>query len=371
MKIAIDARTVSNNKTGIGNYINNICEKLPVIDKNNVYVYYQEKLRHSLKKIPAISIISRLAYFIYDNFIFPLKMILDKIDIYHNPAFILPLVNFGYKKIITVNDLGFYTFGHDFAKGWPARHMKIMLPWSIKHADRIIAISEATKKQIIDIFKTPPEKITVTYLGVGKNFKVIKDKEAINNVLKKYSIAQPYIFFVGTMDPRKNLVRLIQAFKEVKKIINNLKLVIVGSKGELFTEELNALIGNGDIILTGYVEEEDLVCLYNGAIVFAFPSLYEGFGLPILEAMACGTPVITSNVYSMPEAAGDAAVLVNPESVEEITNAIIGLLDDQVLRKKLIDQGLTRVKQFTWEKTARETLAVYQEFMNVNEKQVI
>ncbi len=364
MNIAIDARTISNNKTGIGNYIENLCEKLPIIDKKNTYFCYQEKLRYSLKKIPVVSMISRLLFYLYDNFIFPFKIVLKKIDLYHNPAFILPLLNFNYKKIITVNDLGFYVFGHDFAKGWHARHMKVMLPWSIKHADCIIAISEATKKQIIDIFKAPADKIKVTYLGVSEKFRIIQNKAEIHSVLKQNNITQPYIFFVGTMDPRKNLVRLIQAFKEVKKTKNGLKLVIVGKRGELFTSELKNLIATGDIILPGYVGEEELVCLYNGASIFAFPSLYEGFGLPILEAMACGTPVITSNVYSMPEAAGDAALLVDPKNVAEITDAIIRLLDDQELRKKLIAAGLTRAKQFTWEKTARETLAIYQHVMD-------
>ncbi len=364
MNIAIDARAISNNKTGIGNYIKNLCEKLPLIDKNNVYIYYQEKLRHSLKNIPVVSIISRILYFWYDNFVFPFQLALQKIDLYHNPAFILPLINFGYKKIITINDLGFYTFGADFSKGWHARHMKMMLPLSIKQADKIIAISQATKNQIINLFQVPPDKIVVTHLGVSEKYRKIQNEAGIKKILQNYNIKSPYILFVGTMDPRKNLVRLIKAFQNVKKQKKELKLVVVGNKGELFSEELDKMVTSGDIILTGYVGEEELVYLYNGASIFTFPSLYEGFGLPILEAMACGTPVITSNVYSMPEAAGDAAVLVDPESIEEIATAIMKLLDDQILRKKLIDQGLARVTQFTWEKTARETLAVYQEVMD-------
>lgn len=361
MKIAIDARTVSDNKTGIGNYINNICEKLPVIDKNNVYVYYQEKLRHGLKKIPVISIISRLLYFIYDNFIFPFRLIFDKIAIYHHPAFILPLLNFGYKKIITIHDLGFYVFGKDFATSWHARHLRFMLPRSLKKADKIIAVSEATKRQIMDIFHLPAEKIVVIYEGVSAKFKVIQDRVEVAKVLEKYGLKQPYILFVGTMDPRKNVKRLLEAFLQIKQEFPELSLVLAGARGYLFDKNLQYLIERGEIIAPGYICEEDLVCFYNGAKAFAFPSLYEGFGLPILEAMACGTPVLTSNRYSMPEVAGDSAVLVNPENIEELAAGLKALLGNSSLRDELRTKGLARVREFTWGKAACHTLAVYNE----------
>lgn len=369
MNIVIDARAVTSSKTGVGNYIVHLAAGLARLDTKNRYLILSARFRHWIKSIPVLSVIFRVLLFCYDNFVFPFILLLQHTRVYHNPAFILPLVNFRYKKIITVNDLGFYTFGHNFAKGWHARHMKMMLPLSIKQADKIIAISQATKNQIIDVFHVASDKIVVTYLGVSEKYRVIASQVEVKEVLHKYQIEKPYILFVGTMDPRKNLVRLIKAFQIVKRQKNDIKLVIIGNKGELFLEELNKLVASGDIILTGYVGEEELVCLYNGASIFAFPSLYEGFGLPILEAMACGIPVITSNVYSMPEAAGDAAILVDPENIKEIANAIIGLLDNQVLRKQLIAKGLARVTQFTWEKTARETLAVYQEIMN--QKQVI
>ncbi len=361
LKIAIDARTVTSIRTGVGNYIISLTRVLQIISAENTFCLYKGILRHRLKKIPAISIIARLLYLLNDNFLFPFRLLLGRIDLYHNPAFILPLVNFGYKKIITIHDLGFYVFSDKFAKNWHSRHLRFMLPYSVRQADKIIAVSQATKQQIVDIFKIAPEKIVVTYEGVSEKYRVIQDRVEVEKVISKYGVKKPYILFVGTMDPRKNLIRLIQAFQKVKIEKKDLKLVIVGSKGELYTEELNKLIVSGEIVLTGYVDEEDLVYLYNGALAFVFPSLYEGFGLPILEAMACGTPVITSKIYSMPEVAGDAALLVDPESINEIADAIMRLLDDQVLRNKLIDKGLARAKQFTWDKTAAETLAVYQE----------
>jgi glycosyltransferase involved in cell wall biosynthesis len=364
LNIIIDARAVTNNRTGIGNYTVNLAEGLVKVDVQNCYKVLSTHFRHKIKNWPLLSGFFRVIIYCYDNSIFPFQLALKKTALYHNPAFILPLLNFGYKKIITIHDLGFYVFGSKFARNWHSWHLRFMLPYSIRHADKIIAVSQATKQQIIDIFKVASEKIVVTYEGVSEKFRLIQDKIGVEKVLAKYGIKRPYILFVGTMDPRKNLVRLIKAFQEAKKTLSDLKLVIVGSKGELYTPELNKLISAGDIVLTGYVGEEDLAYLYNGADVFAFPSLYEGFGLPILEAMACGTPVITSQVYSMPEVAGDAALLVDPENIEEIAAAIRRLINDHELRKGLIEKGLARAKQFTWAKTAAETLAIYQEVIN-------
>lgn len=363
MKIVIDARTVTGVKTGVGNYIVSLTQALRELDTNHTYLLDRAKWRHKLKKIRGLSTIARLFYLFTDNFIYPLRLLIRKPNIYHNPAFILPFLNFRYKKVITIHDLGFYVFGDKFAKGWHGLHMRFMLPYSVRQADRIIAVSGATKKQIMDIFKVPPEKITVTYEGVSEKFRVIQDTGEIEKVLAKYGIKKPYILFVGTMDPRKNLSRLIEAFTLVKKDIKNLRLLIVGGKGELFSAQMEKMIKTPDIISTGYVPDEDMVYIYNACDVFAFPSLYEGFGLPILEAMACGAPVVTSNVYSMPEVAGDAAILVNPEKVEEIKTAIVKLLMDTILRKQMVDKGLERVKEFTWRKTAATTLAVYEEVM--------
>lgn len=365
LNIAIDARSLNKDKTGVGNYIANLTASLGTIDQANHYWIATSTLRHRVKKYPLLSSLGRIIYFVIDNFIFPLHALWRKADLLHCPAFILPLWNFRYKKVITIHDLGFYIFGGQFARGWHTRHMRFMLPYSISKADKIIAVSQATKQQIVDIFKINPEKVAVTYEGVSEKYRVIKDRAEVNKTLLKYRLQAPYILFVGTMDPRKNLVRLIQAFQKVKLGKKDLKLVIVGRKGELYTDELNKLIASGDIILTGYVEEEDMVCLYNGASVFVFPSLYEGFGLPILEAMACGTPVITSNVYSMPEVAGDAALLVDPENVEALAKGIKRLQDETALRSELIAKGLTRASAFTWDKTATATLTVYQEVMDI------
>lgn len=364
MKIVIDARTVTSQRTGIGSYLVHLAASLSVIDQTNNYCVMRGGFRHWVKNKLFVSAAFRLAIFFYDNFIFPVRLFIRRTKIYHNPSFILPLLNFSYQKIITIHDLGFYVFGHDFATGWHARHLRFMLPRSVRKADKIIAVSEATKQQIIDIFHVPAENIVVIYEGVSENFKQIQDRKEIEDVLDRYDIKKPYILFVGTTDPRKNVERLIQAFLQVKQDFQGLSLVIAGSKSKLFSSGLQKLVQEKDVILTGYVAEEDIVCLYNGAAVFAFPSLYEGFGLPILEAMACGTPVLTSNKYSMPEVAGDAAVLVDPENIEELAAGLKALLENSSWRDELREKGLVRARQFTWEKTAQETLAVYHEVMN-------
>jgi len=359
LNIAIDARSVNNNKTGIGNYIVNLVDGLKAADKGNNYVVYTEKVRHSIKKIPIISAISRIFYLFYDNLVFPFVLLVNKIDVYHCPAFILPLFNFKYKKVITIADLGFYVFGNNFSKKWHARHLKFMLPISVKKADKIIAISDSTKKQIVEIFGVPEEKVKTIYLGVSEKYKVIEDKKVIESLLEKYQIKKPFILFVGNMDPRKNLKRLISAFRKLKVNKSNLQLVIIGRKGELFQQDILEEVKRGDIVLTGYLDEDAVICLYNAASVFVFPSLYEGFGLPILEAMACGCPVVTSKVYSMPEVAGNAAILINPEKVDEISEAVLNIMDDNKLRENLIAKGFERAKKFNWEKTALETMEVF------------
>ena len=180
----------------------------------------------------------------------------------------------------------------------------------------------------------------------------------------KYSITGSFILFVGNISPRKNILALLQAFNKLKKRGIKHKLVIAGKKDQRYEQvlkTLNELNLGGEVIFTGYVPEEDLPKLYNAADLFVYPSLYEGFGLPILEAMACGTPVVASNVSSLPEVAGDAGLLVNPQDVDALTNAMYKVLTDDKLKESLIDKGLERAKFFSWEKTARETLEVYKE----------
>jgi glycosyltransferase involved in cell wall biosynthesis len=235
---------------------------------------------------------------------------------------------------------------------------------SARKASKIIAISENTKKDIIDYFGIDEEKIRVIYLGVDRQFSPQPDMDEVG-VLSKYNLPSGYILSVGTLEPRKNLIRLINAYKMVASSGEPVpKLVIVGGQG-WGDEELGKVVRESGlidlVILTGYVPDEDLPALYRNTTVFVYPSLYEGFGLPPLEAMACGTPVITSNVSSLPEVVGDAAILIDPYNTTEIAQAIASVLKDKELRERLRMNGLARSNLFSWDKTARETLKLYQE----------
>ena len=224
-------------------------------------------------------------------------------------------------------------------------------------ADAIIVDSQSTKSDILAFFSIPEDKIHVVHLA--------SDMKPVNARLSpKYGIRGDYLLYVGTVEPRKNLLRLIEAFTQLDQ---ELKLVIVGVSG--WDNRAVYKSKNPNIIFTGYVSEEDLPAFYCNAKLLIYPSLYEGFGLPILEAMNCGCPVITSNISSMPEVAGDAALLVDPYNVEEIKSAAQKLLSDGMLRKKMVARGFRQARRFSWEKTADETLQVYQKVLETKQTQ--
>lgn len=236
----------------------------------------------------------------------------------------------------------------------------------VQTADAIIVDAESTKRAILERFKVSENKITVIYLGVDRaRFHPIDDEGVITRVRERYGVgSEPFILFVGNIEPRKNLSVLIRAFAEIVKssrIDTDIRLVIAGSKGPLAQEVLalpSRLGLTARVIFPGVIGDEDLPALYSGASLFVFPSLYEGFGFPVLEAMSCGTPVISSNTSSLPEVAGDAAVLVHP-TISDLRDAILKLLTQTTLRDELRQRGFDRVRQFSWDETARRTWLVY------------
>jgi glycosyltransferase involved in cell wall biosynthesis len=232
--------------------------------------------------------------------------------------------------------------------------------------DAVITISWQSKKDLETYLKIPGSKIIVTPLAAGTKFRVLSEAE-IAPALERAGVERPYILYVGSVEPRKNLLRLLDAYQELLKWSERWRLVIVGArnywKSSPVAQKVEQLGLGGQVKFTGYVPDEDLPALYNGADLFCFPSLYEGFGLPVLEAMACGTPVVTANSSSLPEVAGEAALLVDPYNVAEIAAAMRRVLEDPQLAEVLRQRGLKRSAQFTWEKTARETIAVYEKVL--------
>jgi glycosyltransferase involved in cell wall biosynthesis len=293
----------------------------------------------------------------------PVNWLTGRIDLYHATDFVLPPVGKSVKTILTVHDLSFVRVPETAAPNLRA-YLNVVVPRSVQAADHIIADSQATRDDLCALYGTSPDKITVLLSGVDPRFDRVTDEAVLTAVRPRYGIGtQPYIFCIGTVQPRKNYSRVIQALAQLRTEGIDLQLVIAGGKGWLEDEmyhTLQATHMQEHVHLIGFARDEDLPALYSGAALTAFPSLYEGFGLPILESMACGTPVVTANVSSLPEVAGDAALLINPYDVQALTDSIRRLITDETLRSTLTQRGYEQVKQFTWAKAARQLRAIYE-----------
>lgn len=256
---------------------------------------------------------------------------------------------------IAIMDVAYVKFPELFASK-DLYQLREWTKYSAKNAKKIFTISESSKSDIIKEYQLKPENVIVTYPG-------IKEELRMKNLNQKFTISENYILFVGTLQPRKNIARLIDAFSQVLKVTKkkDLQLVIVGKKGWQYEEILEApekFHVSENVKFLDFVSDDDLPSLYKNALCYVLPSLYEGFGLPVLEAMKYDCPVITSNISSMPEAGGDAALYVDPTDVSDIAKKIVSLIDNEKLRKELIVKGQKQIKKFSWEKTAKETLEV-------------
>lgn len=358
MKIGIDISQIVYG-TGVSVYTQNLIENLRKIDKKNEYLLFggslrqKEKLQNYGAKV--FSFPPTLADFVWNRLhLLPVENFLGPIDVFHSSDWTQPPTKAA--KVTTIHDFGFLKYpqvAHPKIKAVMMRRFK----WIKQEIDLIIAVSEATKKDIVEILNIPNEKIRVVYEAASENINQVKDKKIIERIKNKYGIKGDYLLSVATLEPRKNLKRIIEAFNLLN--IKDLSLVIVGKSG--WDEEINKWgFKNKDrrIIFTGYVEQNDLSSFYSGAKCFVFPSFYEGFGLPILEAMKCGCPVVTSNLSSMPEVAGEAGILVEPLDIKKIANGVKQAMEN---RQELIKKGFEQSKKFSWEKTAEQTLKVYKE----------
>src|SRR6266508_1223562 len=301
-------------------------------------------------------------------------------DVLFIPAHVLPL---GaplrrMRMVLTIHDMGYLHFPETHTP-MHRRYLRLSTLWSARAADRIIAISGATRDDLVRYTGMRPDKITVIHHGVSERFRPVVDRDSIQATQSRYGITAPYFCYIGTLQPRKNLVRLIEAFARVetrdlrleagsiagisslKPQASSLNLVIAGKRGWL-TEAIErraAELGLANrVIFTGYVPDEDVPALLSGALGFVFPSLYEGFGMPVLEAMACGAPVLAANTSSLPEVTGDAALLVDPTDAGAIAAGLARLANDASLRADLRARGRARAAQFTWEQCAAQTLEV-------------
>lgn len=293
-------------------------------------------------------------------------------DLLFVPAHVLPLVH-PRRSVVTVHDLGYraYPEAHRPAD---RRYLDWSTRWNAHQATAVLADSAATRADLVAAYGVSPAKVYVVHLGRDETLAPVEDPGRVADICQKCGIAGPgYLLYVGTLQPRKNLARIIEAFARVadRPAAAGLQLVLAGGKGWLFEqmrlpEQAERLGLAGRVLFPGYVADADLPALFSGARAFVYPSLYEGFGIPVLEAGACGVPVITSNTSSLPEVAGDpaagpggaAALLVDPHDVDAIAEAMQRVLTDDALRAELVRRGQENLKRFSWEKCARETLAV-------------
>lgn len=369
MRIGIDVSQIVYG-TGVSSYTRELVKNLLAIDKKNQYILFGSSLRAAKKlrefekslegfKNFELKIIPYPAFFLEFLWnrlhIYPIEKIIGEVDVFHSSDWTQPPTGKDVKKVTTVHDLIPFLFPTSVHPKIIATH-KRRLERVRKEVDLIIADSETTKDDLIKFANIPEGKIRVIYLASGSEFKP-QDDQKVEEVLQKYKIKKPFLLSVATQEPRKNIQKLLDVFEKIVKDRPELRLVLTGKYGwgpGMHTPE--------NVIWTNYVPQEDLTALYSASRVFLYPSLYEGFGLPILEAMACGTPVITSNNSSMAEIAKDAAILVDPRSEAQITRAIDLVLNLNLENyQKMVRASLDRARKYTWKKTASETLKVYEE----------
>ena len=294
----------------------------------------------------------------------PVQLFTGRVRLFHATDFTLPPTLPGTPTLLTVHDLSFVRAPETTTPVLKA-YLDRVVPRSVRRATHVLADSQATKDDLIALYGTPADKITVLLSGVSARFRPVGDPTLRRSTREKYGIPpDPYILSVGTVQPRKNYARLMEALAALGPDAAQVHLVIAGGRGWLDSPIYGAVksLGlEGRVHFTGFVADADLPALYSDALCLAYPSLYEGFGFPVLEAFACKTPVITSKLSSMPEVAGDAALLVDPYDVAALSAALKRVLSEPALRTELVARGVRQAAHFTWERTARHLLAVYRE----------
>lgn len=377
MKISLELQPILKTKSGVGWYsyeiIRRLCERNVELQGSVFNFLNRNNIDSILKEFNfEIEVCSFMPYTVYRRTwnCFPVKynhLFKSNADIYHFINFIVPPRVDG-KVIVTVYDMVYKTFPETMHNS-NFKRLEKNLKYSVDRADIIITISENSKKEIAEYLKVRPDKIEIVPPGV--EFQVYNkefSKTELEKIKEKYNLPEEYVLYLGTLEPRKNIESIIDAFGLYKqKRKNNLKLVIAGNKGWMYDsifKRVKDLNIENEVIFTGYVDEEDKPCIYKMSRIFLFPSLYEGFGMPVLEAMASGVPVITSNTSSLPEVCGDAAVLVEPKDISSICDGIIRLQEDYDFRQQLVEQGFMQCKKFTWERSVEKLIKVYEILSN-------
>jgi glycosyltransferase involved in cell wall biosynthesis len=371
MRIAFDIRKL--NDFGIGAYIRNVIVNLAQLDReSNYFLVGREHDRAELSALPANF------FFIADpteessywnNMVLPYSLKKKGVELLHTPHYRSPRF-LSCKSIITIHDCVHILFPNYASSKAAYNRAKLATKRAIRKSSHILTVSEATRRDLIRLFAVPEEKISVVYNAIDERAVLADNQEEQKRVLERYQIQDPFLLYAGNIKPHKNIARTIEAFSVLKTELKenpswkNLKLVIIGDELSKHQILRRTVIRSGvqhDVRFFGFVPYETLKVFYKSAQIFVFPSLYEGFGLAPLEAMANGTPVLTSNVSSLPEVLGEAALLVNPENVFEISKGLKHLLFDANLRSELVAKGLEQSRKYSWKKSAELILRTYRE----------
>jgi glycosyltransferase involved in cell wall biosynthesis len=368
VRIGIDARKLHD--FGIGTYIRNLLQQLARIDQGSEYVLlcregdadFGRQLGPNFRAV----IETAPPYSFSEQLRIPIALRRERIDLFHAPHYVLPpLVHC--RSIVTIHDCIHLMFPQYLPGRMAHAYARATLWTATRRADRILTVSESSKSDILRCFNIPANKIVVTYNAIDTPFLVEPAEEEFARTRERYQLVDPFVLYVGNVKPHKNLERLIDAFDRVRhQGFDDLTLVIIGdqiSKYQGLRRAVHRHQLHKHVRFLGFVSPSTLAVLYRLASVFAFPSLYEGFGLPPLEAMASGTPVLSSNVSSLPEVLGDAALLVDPYSPEAIADGLVTLLTDGDLRSTLKARGLAKAREYSWEDSVRRTHEIYNEVM--------
>ncbi|MDD3190205.1 MAG: glycosyltransferase family 1 protein [Candidatus Pacebacteria bacterium] len=366
-RIGIDARMYGYAQTGIGNYIRHLLEYIFENDKTNEFVIFLMPEEFDGFKIPNERVkkvkVNSKWYGWKEQLLFPLGIYKENLDLMHFTHFNSPILYFK-KSIVTIHDITPYFFpGHKMKSPIRKAGFRLVFSSSVRKAKKVIAVSNSTKNDILKYFKTKKEKITVIYEGVDGQFKVTKNELALRNLAQKYNIKKPFLFYTGVWRNHKNLVGLIRAFAILRKeYALDISLVLGGKEDPYYPEVRKTWQELGveeDIIRIGFIEQKELPLFYDAACIFVIPSFYEGFGLIGLEAMACGTPVISSDRTSLPEILGDAAIYFNPDNPQDMAEKIHMVFNDKKLYNELVEKGMKQVKKYSWDQMSQETLELY------------
>ena len=372
MRIALDATSLPPAMLGAATYIVSLAHALAELESGlRLTVVVQASHASHFTSVPGLEVVqvprmSPWVRILWEQISLPRICRQVEVDLLHSPHYTLPLARGG-RSVVTFHDMTFFRMPEvHLAYKWV--FFRTIIRWSARRADAILVPSASTQSDLARLIAQTTAKTHVIPLGVSSSFQPVRDPVVRRGVTERYGLPDEFLLYVGNLEPRKNLPRLLEAYASLTNGRVIPPLVLAGTRGwkdAPLREMIERLDLAGRLITPGYIPQEDLPAVYSMATAFVYPSLYEGFGLPVLEAMACGTPVITSNVSSMPEVAGDAAMLVSPQNVDALAEAMERLLAEPDLRLELSRRGMARAGEFTWRRAAEATLVVYRQVLEV------